>query len=184
MRVLIATEWDARLLATHDITPAHAHAVVVTWEGGLNVDGGVPNPLAAPLANALASMGEVHWRLSGDVPSGARLIGRLRSGWSPFALAWNVVGSRDPETVLSLFDAGWAEGDQTALVGAPTDARARLILGRKQLCDLALENGEIVFSAIVDGAGMLIAAGDAAWLERALASVEQQCRHAGIGLRR
>ena len=181
-RVVVASDWDAQLLATLDSTPAYSHAVVLTWEDFPDVEGGVPGRLALPLALAMTAMGEVCFRLTGDVPTGARSVGRVKAARSPFAPAWTVIGSRDPETVLTIFATGWAEGDQTALVGALSDDRARRVLGLARLNEVTLEEDELAFSAIVDGAGMVVAARDAARLGRALDCVERRCREASVAV--
>lgn len=182
MRVM--RHWDAREFETDDVTPPGSSSAVILWEGFPDVDGGVPDRLVRPLATALVKLGEVCFRVEDRLPADGRVLATVETARGPFARSWKIIGSRDGDAAMVLFDVGWAQGDQVAVIAPLDDKRAAAMLAAKRLSEIELKGSELVAAAIVDGAGMLLAASDQASLEAALDLVLKQCADEGIAQQR
>ena len=171
-------DWDAEALETAAITPAGALTAVITWENFPDTDGGVPQQLTQPLARALLSVGEGCFRWAGTGPGQLCEIGRIGMRL-PFTPSWRVVRADSTEGVLCLFDAGWAQGDQMAAIGASRE-RSMELIGAKRLTGMALVREEVLVAPIVDGAGLMIAAPRAVHRDRVIEAVTEASRSANV----
>lgn len=182
-RIQLHSGWDARALETENITPKTSAAVVFLWEESGWPDGGPSPHLAGALASGLVRLGEVAFRLRGAPPDEARLLGRSRVGLFGPASGWRLVAASSPTAVSQLFEEGWSSGDQVAVI-APEPQRAILMLTARDLSEIELQQDEVVFAAVVDGAGGLLAAASPERLVAATASIADALRAAGIAIKR
>ena len=161
--------WDARLLANGDSRPATSCSAILLWDDPSATDGGVPAPLVQPLAQALASLGEVAFRVA-TPPANCRALGQTK-GWAASRLrSWHMAATSNAGAVDACFEE-WSQGDQVAIVGVGDDDRVRRMLAADRLDAVSLAPGELLVAAIVDGAGILLCAADTATLDRAVAAI-------------
>lgn len=174
-RVRVVRHWNGQTFETDEIVPANASAVFILWEGFPDVDGGVPARLVRPLAAALTDLGEVCFRVEDGVPVKTRRLGVVKQGRKLFARLWTVVGTHDAAASENLFDVGWSQGDQMAMIAPTQDIRVMAMLSARHSGTLTLAGDELIAAAAVDGAGMLLAATDRGRLEEAIASILRRC---------
>ena len=178
--VRVVRHWDNQAFETDGIAPPDASAAVILWEGFADADGGVPDPLVRPLAAALTELGEVCFRVEDRAPANARVLGAVKQSRKLFARSWEIVGTRNAAAAESLFEVGWAQGDQIAIIAPADDERATAMLAVGHLGSVTLRDAELVAAAIVDGAGMLVAATDRGRLENATATIVRHCAGNGV----
>ena len=178
--VRVARHWDNQAFETDGISPADASVAVILWDGFADVDGGVPDRLIRPLASALTELGEACFRVEVRVPENARVLGVVKQSRKLFARSWDIVGTRDAAAAELLFQFGWAQGDQIAIIAPGDDERATVMLAAGHLGSVMLTGTELIAAAIVDGAGMLVAATDRGRLENAIAIIVRHCAGNGV----
>lgn len=178
--VRVMRHWDNQAFETDGIAPADASAAVILWDGFADVDGGVPNRIVRPLAAALTELGEVCFRVEDRAPASARVLGVVKQSRSLFARSWEIVGTRDAAAAESLFQFGWAQGDQIAIIAPADDGRVTAMLSAEHLGGVTLMGAELIAAAIVDGAGMLVAATDRGRLDDAIATIVRHCAGTGV----
>lgn len=176
----VVRHWDTQAFETDDFTPIGALAAIILWKGFPDVDGGVPQRLVRPLAAALTELGEVCFRIGDGAPANARVLGAVKNTRKLFAPSWEIVGTHDAVAAEALFESGWAQGDQIAIIAPADEGRATTMLAAKHLTRFALAGTELITAAIVDGAGMLVAAQDRGRLEDAIASISRHCAENGV----
>ncbi len=152
-RTKILRNWDPYALETVALTPQGAATCVLVWNEPQAVDAGPSPALAEDIAKALVALGEVAFRWRGVPPTGARLLGKVPGHGGK----WHIVATSDAVAAVRLFEEGWETGAQAALVGAD-EALALAALASTDLRATPLQGSEILFAAIVDGAGALLAA--------------------------
>lgn len=126
--VRVVRHWNSQTFGTEGIAPADASAALILWEGFPDIDGGVPARLVSPLAAALIELGEVCFRVEGSAPANTRRLGLVKQARKLFTRSWTVVATRDAAAVESLFDVGWDQGNQVAIIAPTQDSRAMVML--------------------------------------------------------
>lgn len=169
-------QWDSMAFETTSLVPRNAAAAVITWTENDHPEGGPSPSLADALARGMIMLGEVAFRCRAPEPADARLLGEVDS---VRRLRWVAVASRDATAITALFASDWAQGDGAALIGVP-DGRALDLLSSPCWTDVRLQAGELALAAIVDGAGLMIAAPTRTALDKAVAAVLQPAVDAGF----
>lgn len=169
-------QWDPIAFETTSLLPRDASAALLVWMENDNPEGGPSPSLAHALARGMASLGEVAFRCRAPQPVDARLLGETGA---QRRVRWVAVASQDAEAISALFDSDWAQGDGAAIIGV-TDQRALELLRSPYWTDVRLQAGELAIAAIVDGAGLIIAASTQTELDGAFAALLQPAIGAGF----
>jgi hypothetical protein len=169
-QIQILRRWNADALETKGLVPCRAISAVILWREYSNVEAGPSARLADALLTCLLRFGEITFRISGVLQPGLRAIANAPK-WARIGRAnWTVVTTGVIDAARLVFEFGWSMGDQIAILGA-SETRASYLFEQRDLSDVELRSDETLFSAVVDGAGMLVCAASANRLEVVLNSL-------------
>lgn len=166
VRLALLRDWNAAELETARLKPRGAAAALLVWETAEGAEGGPDPALSAVLARGLEALGPVAFRWKGQMPRGCRAMGPLAGGRRSQGRGWVAAGAEAEGASAALFGLGWADGAQAALVGGDA-ARSCGMLAVPDFSRHALMPDEVLFAAVVDGVGGLLAAPTPAALEKA-----------------
>jgi hypothetical protein len=142
-KIELLRQWDAVAHQTTEATPAGGHSALLLWHIEPSpVDAGVPREIAEVVAQVLTALGQVAFRWSGEPtwpPHEADTIqaphrGLLQRACDWFMTSWptDVVVTRSTSVAVHLFDHGWEDQGQVALVIDPKEGAAASVLGALQ----------------------------------------------------
>lgn len=156
------------------------------------VEAGMPEPVMAALADALAETGPVAGHWDGAPPPHATLFptprrGRVRRVWDRLVGRWvsDVLVSDRPAAIALLIELGWANESQVLLMlepGRDPSPAVALLAARRDWREVMLP--QMVRAILLpgsDGDSVLIGASDLAGLEALARKLDEAFRAAGFG---
>lgn len=177
-KVAVVRGWDPSRLETIGHRPQGSAAVMIWWDEPGRVDAGPSPRLATALAAALTAVGEVSFRWCGAPPPDLRVLTRLRSRLLRLPTQWRIVSASSASCAVRVFQ-DWHTSDPAAMVAA-TDRRSCDLLARRDLRTATLHDDEVVFAAIVDGDGAVLAARNEGRLADVIAIIVTRLVQAGF----